>query len=362
MIRVLQYIPAFDYGGIETFIGNIYKNIDKNKIQFDFLVEIDINKDIANILRKDGAQIYQVPNMTVNVLKYIKAIDNLIKKKNYKIIHCHDSLSRPLLPMIGRLRGVPHIIFHSHSASYGNVKKVFLRRILKNISILFSNHYLACSKEAAEFCFGKRKAKKSIIIKNAIELEKYKYNKEVRKEARKELNIENSFVVGHVGRFCEVKNHNFIIDVFTEVKRKIPDSKLVLVGDGPLFVDIKEKIEKLKLHDDVILTGTRPDVENILQAIDVFIFPSQSEGLGIVGIEAQACGLKVFASEKIPVDMKISNLVEFVSLNKDAEFWAKRIIEAKEYKRKNNYAEIQNSAYNIKKVGKEMQDFYISLI
>lgn len=368
MIRVLHITGTMDVGGIETFLMNVYRNIDRNKVQFDFLLSGGTEFHYSEEIRKLGGKIYSVPsrNGGKDVLKNSKALDDFFRKHTeYKIVHQHVSSLSYITPLLkAKKYHIPTRIVHSHSTQeFGNYLNVVLHYIHKPIISKLATNYFACSSLAAKWVYPESliKQNKHVIVKNAIDVENYKFDSAIRNKIRRELGIsENEIVIGHVGRFVDLKNHKFIIDIFNEITKKDTNFKLLFVGDGILRGETEEKIIELGLKDKVIFTGVRPDVGNLLNAMDIFLFPSLYEGLGMALIEAQSIGLKCFTSDNVvPQEVDVTGLVNFISLNESAKEWAKQILLSVNYNRKDKNKEIVAAGYDVCNITNNLEEFYI---
>lgn len=373
--RILQ-ICALNAGGIETFVMNIYRELRKQNIIFDFVNYFDPNIEQfhESEVLKYGSKIYKTGSMTYKniVYKHIHkdiCLYRFIKKNKYSVVHIHASDNISLEDaFIAKIAGVKKIIVHSHNSSVNKdenlytVKNLFQKFTRKFWRCLASD-YLACSNLAAQWMFGTNLniLNKVEIINNAIDVEQYKFNQIVRNDIRKKLNLGNKFVIGHVGRFSYQKNHEFLIDIFCELNKINKNSLLLLVGKGELEDSIKEKVKKLDIQDSVIFYGLSKNCSKLMQAMDIFLLPSHFEGLPLVGIEAQAAGLKVITSSNVSKQMKITNNVEFIPLEKDAKLWAKMINKYSiGYNRENVADYIEKNGYGIKGVSTRMKDYYTS--
>ena len=348
---------------------NYYRNIDKDKIQFHFLCDEDSTNIPYEEIEKMGGKVIIIPPYQ-RLFEYQKELYRIFKENNYKIVHSHISTLSVFPLRIAKKAGVPIRIAHSHSTSN---KKEWKRNLIKNIlrpfSKLYANQFFACSELSGRWLFGEKAFKndKIKIINNAIDLEKFKFNKEKRNEIRKKLKIdENIILVGHIGRFVTQKNHEFLIDVFNEIikKRKQEnfDSKLILIGQGNLKENIIEKIKYLGLQDYVIFTGQTTNVSDYYNAMDIFVLPSLYEGLPVVGIEAQANGLLCEFSTDMTKETKVLNTTKFISLKETAKKWAEIILEDyKNFKRKNSFDEMTKKNFNIKEEAKKLEKYYINL-
>jgi glycosyltransferase involved in cell wall biosynthesis len=361
MIRVLHVLSSMNRGGMETFIMNIYRNIDKKKVQFDFLLHTQEECAYNDEIRSLGGKIFSVPSRRNGVLKNRKALDNFFKEHpEYRIVHQHVSSLTYVAPLkIAKKNGVPVRIVHSHNTQQGGSRiHKYIHKYNQLFIESFATHYFACSNLAAKWLYP-RKQYKFILINNGIETEKFIYNTEIRDEYRKKFDIENKFVLGHVGRFSPQKNHDFLIDIFKEIHDENNDCVLMLIGDGELRTKIENKVKKLGLQNDVIFTGIRSDIAELYQAMDLFVFPSLYEGLGIVLIEAQASGLKCFTSNKVvPKDVNVTGLVNFLDLDKSAQYWANRIMTNKNYRRNLTLDTIKGAGYDVYQIATNLQKWY----
>ena len=362
-IRVLIIGMHDKIGGVETFLMNYYRNMDRNKIQFDFISIYD-KLCFEDEIQQLGGKVYKICSEKRNPIKYYRQLNKIIEDNQYRIVHINMLSLANILPIIvSKSRKVKHIIVHSHNS---NTPSGILRKILNYINkpfLHFATDFFACSELAAQWMFGKRILKKHNckIINNAIELDKYKFNEDLRSNIRKKLNIENKFVIGHVGRFSYQKNHEFLIDVFYEVQKEEKNAILLLIGEGELEEEIQKKVKRLGIESNVIFLGTTDRVQDYLQAMDLFILPSRFEGLPVVGIEAQASGTKCIFSKNITSEVKVTNNVEFIGLNENIEKWKEEILKNKEkYKKDIDSNEIFEK-YEIKKTSKELTDIYMKM-
>lgn len=363
-IRVAHVMGKMISGGVESVVMNYYRHIDKDKIQFDFIVDEDSTHIPYEEIKNMGGEVILVPPYQ-KVGLYINELKKIFKEKKYRIVHSHiNSLS--VFPLYAAKKAnVPVRIAHSHSTSN---KKEWKKNITKNILRLFSKtnatHYFCCSKLAGCWLFSKNTYDKDKVdlINNAINIDKFIYNQKIRNQIREELNIENKLVIGHVGRFVEQKNHDGLIDIFNEVQKKNNNAILLLVGEGPLLGVIKEKVDKLNLNDKVKFLGIRKDVNILMQGMDIFLLPSLYEGLPVVGVEAQASGVLCILSSNMTKETKILETTEFISLSETPIKWSEHILEKfNNFERKNVKQEIINSNFEIKTEAMKLQKKYIEM-
>lgn len=356
-IRILQVVPNMNSGGLENLIMNIYRNIDRSKVQFDFLVHYQKKGFFDDEIVKLGGKIYR---FTVrednNVIRYIKELNKFFKEHpEYKVVHGHMASLGFIYFNIAKKYKVPVRIAHSHGTSHLKTLKGYMKFLTFKLEKYYSNVNFACSTEAGEYLFGKNG--KFEIIPNAIDIEKFKYNTQLRDKVREELQIENNFVIGHVGRFNLQKNHKFILEIFKRILQKEKNAVLLLAGNGELEEDIKKMAYELKIENNVKFLGVRKDIERLYQAMDIFLMPSLFEGLPLTGVEAQASNIKCFFSDTITKEVVITDNTRFISLNESAEKWAKEILENRVYDREN--VKIINEEFDIRKLAEKMQKKYI---
>ena len=361
-IRVAQIIGKWLGGGVESVVMNYYRHIDRTKIQFDFICDEDSTNIPYEEIEKMGGKVILIPPYQ-KVFKYHKKLKEVLKSGGYKIVHSHINTLSVFSLFAAKCAGVPVRIAHSHSTTNKKEKKKnLLKQVLRPFSKVFATDYMCCSELAGRWLFGNKEYDNGnvYLLNNAIDLDKFKYDEEKRKEKRKELNIEDdTLVIGHVGRFVEQKNHRFLIDIFNEVHKQKEKSILLLAGQGPLMEEMKEKVKILGIEDSVKFLGQRNDINELYQAFDVFCLPSLYEGLPVVGVEAQATGLVCIFSDDMTKETKVLDTTEFLSLNQSVEEWTYTILKKyKSFKRKNCINEISKKDFNIKKEANKLTQKY----
>lgn len=368
MIRVLHITGRMDIGGIETFLMSLYRKIDRTKIQFDFLLSEKTEHYFSDEIRNLGGRIYSVPSRRggTNILQNKKALNDFFKEHpEYKIVHQHVSSMSYITPVqMARKNRVPIRIIHSHSTQdFGNVLNTILHKKNKPFAYNLATDYFAASTLAADFIFPKNTNKSIKIVNNGINLKKFYYDSNLRKYMRNQYKLkDNEIVIGSVGNFNPSKNHTFMIDVLEKIININPNFKLLLVGSGPLEKELKDKANRLKLGDKIVFAGLQNEVNKFYNAMDCFIFPSFYEGLGISIIEAQATGLPSFASkDRVPEEVAVTNLVEFIPLNNNPEKWAEVIINStKDIASRRSYTqEISKSGFSIDDIALDLENFYL---
>lgn len=357
-------------GGQESFILNMYNNMDIDKIQIDVLTPFTCeNIDFKNNIEKNGGKVF-VGNNDFNTNRkkaFNKCVDEFLEKNHYNTVHIQSGSIYSIMmgSKIANKHGIKNIIVHSHCGGFPNLKYKIIKGISKSYMMKYPTEYWACSKLAAEWKFPKKiiKEGKYKILKNAIDTSKLYFSEEIRNETRKSLNInDENFVVGHIGRFSIQKNHEFLIDIFKEIHNKNEKSILLLIGTGELEETIKSKVTELGLQECVRFLGIRNDINNLLNAMDVFLLPSFFEGLPVVGVEAQATGLQVITSDKVTKELPIEELAEYYPLEMEAQTWADKILnKCMTNTRKDRKQDIINAGYDVKNAALLMQNYYINM-
>ena len=364
-IRVASVIGRYIGGGVEAVTINYYRNIDKNKVQLDFICDEDSTNIPYEEIEEMGGKVIIIPSYS-KPFKYHKELKRVLKEGNYIIIHSHISTMSVFSLFAAKCAGVPVRIAHSHSTTNKKEKKKnLMKQILRPFSKVFATDYMCCSELAGRWLFGNKEYDKGnvYLLNNAIDLDKFKYNESLRKKKRKELGIkDDAIVIGHIGRFVAQKNHDYLIDIFNEIHKKNNNSVLLLAGQGPLMEDIKNKVKELNLDDSVKFLGQRNDANELYQAFDVFLLPSLYEGLPVVGVEAQASGLLCYLSDDMTKETKVLDITKFMSLNNTPEEWANNILDdVKKYKRIDTSKEMTAKNFNIKEEAKKLEEYYLNL-
>ena len=363
-IRIAQIIGKWLGGGVESVVMNYYRHIDRTKIQFDFICDKDSTNIPYDEIEQLGGRVILVPPYQ-KVFEYQKDLIKIFKDNNYKIVHSHLNTLSVFPLRAAKKAGVPVRIAHSHSTTNKKEwKKNLVKQILRPFSKVYATDYMCCSELAGRWLFGNKEYDKGnvYLLNNAIELDKVKYDEQLRNKKRKELNIkDDTLVIGHVGRFVEQKNHRFLIDIFNEVHKQKENSILLLVGQGPLMEEMKEKVKTLGIEDKVIFLGQRNDVNELYNAMDLFLFPSLYEGLGMVVVEAQVSGLPCVVSTKIPEIAKVINNVSFLKLGCSVNIWCDEIIKMIGRKCLTNIKILVKKGYDIKIESSKLFEKYIKL-
>ena len=356
MIRILHIVSFMQRGGLETLIMNCYRHIDREKMQFDFIVHRTFRADYDDEIEAMGGKIYRLPRLNPFSPGYKKALVNFFQSHpEYRIVHCHlDCMSA--LPLAAAKRcGVPVRIAHGHNSNQDKDWKYPLKRLYMRKIPAVATHFFACSEEAGEWMFPGQTV---TIINNGIETERFAFSPEARCQVRKKLGLKKELVLGHVGRIVPQKNHDFLIDIFSEVAKRSPDAKLLLMGTGPLEDQVRRKVNELGLTDRVHFLGVRSDVNRILQAVDVFVLPSRYEGLSLTSVEAQTSGLRCFFSDTVSEACGMTDTVTFMRLEAPAAQWATDILKQAGQTRTDHSHEIRAAGFDIQTTADWLFEFY----
>lgn len=366
-VRVLHVLGYFDFGGTESLVMNTFRHIDRSQIVFDFVVHSEKEGAFEKEAIELGATIYRVPQYKgKNHLAYKKAWrDFFDTHPDYDIIHGHVRSTANIYLAIAESYGLKTIA-HSHSISSGSGVSGFIKNLMQKRIRKTADQFLACSTEAGRWLFGKEVIDQSNfhVMNNAIEGQKYLYNEEIRNKWRNELGFDEHLVIGHLGRFHESKNHMRLLELFHSVHERNPQAKLMLIGDGDLSQQIKEKTEELNLTDHVVFMGSRNDAHELLQAMDVFLFPSKYEGLGIAVVEAQASSLPSVIADTVPSEAVFTGLVTSLDLEEPDAVWVKQIEKAAtlERKRRVTIEDLKEAHYDIREIASWYNSYVTNLL
>ncbi len=365
-IRVLHVLGKLGSGGVEKLLVSLLENIDRDIVCFDFLLASkNIKGFYDDYVTELGSKIYYM-NFEENDSKITRKrrLYSALKKYPYDIVHFHGTDPAIYLnALIARLAGVKNVIIHAHSITSWSSFRIHILPLIKSFFGWAPTYFLACSPEAAEYMWPKNtKASNSCVLLNGIDLNAYAFSQEKRKIFRKQNGLENKFVIGHIGRLSKLKNHEFLIKVFSEIAKKIPNSVLLLIGEGEEKLYIQNMVSDLKLEEKVIFYGTTKDIPSALMGMDVMCFPSLKEGVGIVAIEAQAASLPVVASDGVPDSANVSKYFYKLNLSAPVNDWADLICSLSEKnERIADTKDVEESGYDIKNSAKKIMEIYRSM-
>lgn len=361
--RVVHYFGSLNRGGAESMIMNLYRNFEREKVQFDFVVNETLSpyayeKEIEGL----GGRIYYLPALSPGNLWVYgrKWRELLINHPEWKIIHIHHTsiafLSIPIAKRLGRIT-----IAHSHTAGSDQSLKSKLKIASRYPVRHLADHLFSCSVPASQWMFGNQSSR-AHILNNAINTHTFLPDSNTRKHIRELMGFNSSHtIIGHVGRFIKVKNHAFMLEVLKVIVEKDSNVIMILIGDGSLKPNIMKQAEDMKLSGNIRFTGIRSDIADLMQGMDAFIFPSLYEGLPVTLIEAQASGLPCLVSDTVSKDVKLTECIEFMSLDTPVEVWATRLLEmATQKERRNTQTELSEAGYNVQDNTKWLQNFYLS--
>lgn len=361
-IRVLQIIGIVCGGGVEAVIMNYYRNIDRNQVQFDFVIDGYDKTYLDDEIKAMGGKVYHVEPYRKNIFRYMVQIYKIVRNGHYDIVHSNMNTLSVFSLFPAWLAGAKQRILHNHSTAVRQEgKRSLMKHILRPIAPLFANRYAACSILAGDWMYGKEwMAKGEVkIIRNAIDLKKYAFSQELRKRYRQELGIaDDDFVIGHVGRFMFQKNHRFLLQIFYEISKCKENAKLLLVGDGELRSEIEKKVYDIGIDKKVLFLGLREDVQAIYNAMDMFVLPSWYEGLPVVSVEAQANGLRCVFSTNVTSESKLTGSVEFMDLAAGASNWAMHILQGNNSRNSSAEKEMRLAGFDIETQAQKLVDWY----
>lgn len=351
MKRMLHIVGGMYPGGLENFIMNIYRNLDRDRVQFDVIVHSIREGDHTKEIEAMGGKVYLAPRKSRHPLGNFLTIRRIVKENGYQVVIRHSDNAFPVLDLLAaRMGGAKRRIYQSHSSDSSHVG---LHKFFRLFMGLIPTDRFACSENAGKWMYGSREFR---IVKNAIDVEQYRFSARIREQVRREWKMEECVVYSHVGIYMPAKNHKFLVDFFAELIKKQPNARLLLIGEGGLREEIEGQVKELHLEKQVILTGIRSDVPALLQMTDVFLFPSVYEGLPLSVIEAQSAGLPCLISDRITKEVVVTDQVIRIPLEKPKEYWADQAVALSEAPR-DKYAEtsqelVRKAGYDVKELAK----------
>ena len=346
-------------GGLETMLMNYYRHVDRERVQFDFLEHRKEHSAYDDEIESLGGKIYRLPRLVPWSKSYLSALNQFFDEHpGYKIVHVHqDCLSSVILKAAAQ-HDIPVRIAHSHNANQNKNLKYPIKLWYRHSIPQYATNLFACGKDAGDWMFNGAPYQ---IVNNAIDAVAYAYDPEKRIEMRQKLGLRDELVVGHVGRFNPQKNHLFLLDIFAVLLKKEPNAALLLVGGGEDMPKIQAKAQTLGIEEHVRFLGIRSDVADLMQAMDVFVFPSLYEGLPVTMVEAQAAGLPCLISDKVPSECILTDaLVDILPLLAEPEIWAEKILEKQSIPRIDHRTEIVAHGFDITTEAVKLQEFYIN--
>lgn len=366
MIRIAVIVGKMDSGGKKSLIMEYYRHIDRNKVQFDFICDADSQAIPKEEIEKLGGTVYEIAPYQ-RILRNMSDMKKIFKENKYSVVHAYNSTMNVFSMFIAKQCKIPVRISESLSMAHEGDWKTVLKKLLRPLSKCFANYYMSCGEDCGRWQFGNRlfDAGKVEVFKTAVDTEFNAYNPETRKKVRKQLGWENKIVVGHIGRFTIQKNSVHMIEIFGAVAKKEPNAVLCLIGDGELKEDMTNKIKELGIEKQVEYLGRREDIQQFYNAMDCFILPSLYEGLPVVGLEAESCGLPMFFSTEITKEANACELGHFISLDESVEIWAEQIIQACEENmptRRSHAKEVAEAGFDSTGEAIRLQQYYFEAI
>lgn len=370
-IRILNLFTVMNRGGAETLVMNLYRQIDRSKIQFDFLVHRQERGLYDDEIEKLGGRIYRMcPISFTNILDYKNKLESFFREhhKEYFVIHSHMSEMGYFVFKVALKYKIPVRILHAHNApnsQYGTplirFKRIFRNYFAKEMCKMATD-YFTCSNVAAAWLFKSKPSVKFHFLRNSVDSLSFSYNKNKSHFLKQKMGLEDVFVIGHVANFSLAKNHTYLIDIFSAFNKKYPKSVLLLIGSGKLKEKIELKVKQYNLQENVRFLGMRSDVKDLMQVFDVLVFPSLYEGLPVSLIEAQAAGLPCIVSENIAPETKIIDDYIPVSITQPAENWIPFIEKYMDYERKDTSAMIKEAGFDVVSCAEELSNFYLTKV
>lgn len=362
MIHVAIIVGKMNSGGKKNLIMEYYRHIDREKIQFDFICDSDSEAIPKEEIETLGGHILEITGYQ-NIIKNMSDIYKLCKQNNYPIMHAYNSTMN-LFPMfVARMVGIPVRISESLSMAHEGDRKTFLKKMLRPMSKWFANYFVSCGDDCGRWQFGEKAfdAGKVEVFKTVVNTEFNAFNPEIREKTRSNFGWEDKVVVGHIGRFTPQKNSIRLIEIFSAIAKKEPNAILCLIGDGELKTAMMKKIEELGIKDRIDYLGRREDIQQFYNAMDVFLLPSLYEGLPVVGLEAESCGLPVFFSTEVTRQANACELGHFIDLCESEDKWADEILKAVKENiliRRSHAKEIADAGFDSASEAIRMQKYY----
>ena len=366
MLRVLHSVSNMARAGIETMLMNYYREIDRSLVQFDFLANKPAPGEYDEEIRSMGGRVFVSPGLNpLHFPRYERFMADLLHDNpDIRIVHAHNEAMGYYALQSAKDAGIPVRIAHAHSTRIIRDYKYPLKLVCKRLLPGAATEWWGCGRDAGIYYFGEKRWNESgFVVRNAIDVSKFAFRQEDRRRLRQLQGLDDCFVIGHVGRFNEAKNHSRLLDIFAEIAKTAPDARLVLIGVGELEQAAREKVRALGLEDRVFFLGQMADVSGWYQAMDCFVLPSVFEGLPVVGIEAQASGLPCFFSDRVTDEVLLSPRAQRISLRADNAAWAGAILGARraEADRNQGAETVRQAGYDIRREARKLEEIYLDM-
>jgi len=365
-MRIAIIVGKMDSGGKKNLIMEYYRHIDRSKIQFDFICDADSQAIPEQEILELGGRIYRITPYQ-HIFHNMADMARIFKQNKYRVVHAYNSTMNLFPMVVAKYCDIPVRISESLSMAHEGDWKTILKKILRPMSKWFANYYMSCGEDCGRWQFGNKlfDAGKVDVFKTAINTEFNAYNPAVREATRNKFLWQDKIVVGHIGRFTAQKNSVHMIEIFAAVAKKEPNAMLCLIGDGELKEEMMKKIDELGIHDQVAYLGRREDIQQFYNAMDCFLLPSLYEGLPVVGLEAESCGLPMFFSTEVTREANACELGHFIALNVDVDVWADEILKACRANKpiRRSYAkEVATAGFDSESEALRMQRYYMEAV
>lgn len=366
MIRIAVIMGKMDSGGKKNLVMEYYRHVDRDKVQFDFICDSDSKAIPDDEIRSLGGRVYRIAPYQ-RIIHNMLDIRKLCVDNHYLVMHAYNSTMNVFPMFVAKITGVPVRISESLSMAHEREFKTVLKKLLKHMSKWFATHYMSCGEDCGRWQFGNKlfDAGKVSVFKTVVNTKFNKYDSKVRECTRKEYGLEGKMVIGHIGRFVPQKNPLFLLDVVAEVFKREKDAILLLIGDGDLKEEMHKKIEKLGISNQIKYLGRREDIQQFYNAMDAFLLPSLYEGLPVVGLEAQSCGLPIFFSTEVTTEASVCELGHFLKLSDSPEKWAVELIKVMKDNmlvRKSRAEDVAKAGFDSASEALRLQKYYMDVL
>lgn len=366
MLRIAVIMGKMDSGGKKNLVMEYYRHIDRDKVQFDFICDSDSQAIPDEEIRSLGGRVYRIAPYQ-RIIRNMLDIKKLCIENHYPVMHAYNSTMNVFPMLVAKMAGVPVRISESLSMAHEGEFKTVLKKMLKPMSRWFATHYMSCGEDCGRWQFGDKlfDAGKVAVFKTVVNTEFNSYRPEVRERTRKEFDLDEKMVIGHIGRFVPQKNPLFLIDIVAEVFKREEDAVLLLIGDGDLKKEMQKKIKDLGISKQIKYLGRREDIQQFYNAMDAFLLPSLYEGLPVVGLEAQSCGLPMFFSTEVTSEASACELGHFLKLNDSPEKWADELIKAMKENmpiRKSRAKDVAKAGFDSASEALRLQKYYMDAL
>lgn len=365
-MKVAIIVGKMDSGGKKNLIMEYYRHIDRSKVQFDFICDCDSQAIPEQEIKSLGGRVYKISPYQ-RIFDNMSDMRRIFKKNKYPVVHAYNSTMNLFSMAVAKQCNIPVRISESLSMAHEGDWKTILKKMLRPMSKCFANYYMSCGNDCGRWQFGDKlfDSGKVDVFKTVINTESNVYNLELREKTRKEFGWEDKIVIGHIGRFTAQKNSVYMIEIFGAIAKKEPKAVLCLIGNGELKKDMLSKVKELGIESQVDYLGRREDIQQFYNAMDCFILPSLYEGLPVVGLEAESCGLPMFFSTEVAREANACELGHFISLNESCDMWANKILRVTKKNmsiRRSHAKEVKAAGFDSASEALRLQKYYFDAI